>query len=253
MANFMDLPKAVREKIYRLHLVADEQPVDFTTHKVLCGYDGFDNDDHPSTKLYNGESRKMPPLLHVSRQIEREASQIFFGENTFLLDGPTAISVWKRFMWPRHVKYIRRLLVSKPDTWYHDREEVFHHISKLPGLEWLVVVLDEKKILSKVVTNNGLWPSACRALPNDIFDAPYRPRMSLDNLKLGPQVCLQLLRYSRIAGLRSIRGLKHVAFIKSLEAFSSNDPDGVGSFPGGLLETTVRHEMMLPRGTQESE
>ena len=49
MANFMDLPKVVREKIYRLYLVADQQPVTFEAYKQTCGcteaigdYEGID-------------------------------------------------------------------------------------------------------------------------------------------------------------------------------------------------------------------
>ena len=119
MANFMDLPKPVREKIYRLHLVAEKQPVDFEAYIETCGYTEFhdrdDTDDHRLLfpRLYKGEKRKVPPLLHASRKIEKEASLIYFGENTFALSGPEDIRIWRRFAWPRHLRLVSKVLLRR--------------------------------------------------------------------------------------------------------------------------------------------
>lgn len=246
MANFMDLPKAVREKIYRLHLIADEQPVTFGAYKDICGYKTHGDDRTSYTGLPRGEARKIPPLLHASHKIEQEAAPIYFGDNTFAISGPGAMRIWKRFMWPRHVKYIRKLIMLTAAPWWNASNEAMSRLSMLSGLESLIVVIDEETMLRRVDRSTGSRRVSPR---HNILAAPHRPDTRLHNLGLGPQVYLQLLRFDGIDGLRSLRGLKHVQFIKTLEAFGSNDPNDLGSLPGGLLET-AKYEMMQPRHTK---
>jgi hypothetical protein len=73
MANFMDLPEAVYQKIYRMHLIADKQPVIFEAYKQFCGctatigdYEGMHlkalRDKGVDTSK-DGKSRAMPALL----------------------------------------------------------------------------------------------------------------------------------------------------------------------------------------------
>jgi hypothetical protein len=66
MKGFYDLPKPVREKLYRMHLVQDG-PVRFSEFKAICNCSD-DDDDQPSGKT----PRMVPSLLQVSRKIERE-------------------------------------------------------------------------------------------------------------------------------------------------------------------------------------
>jgi hypothetical protein len=65
MKAFGDLPKPVREKIYRMHLVQDD-PVKFSEFKAICNC--TDEDEQSNKKI----PRIMPSLLQVSRRIERE-------------------------------------------------------------------------------------------------------------------------------------------------------------------------------------
>jgi hypothetical protein len=246
MANFMDLPKAVRKKIYRLHLVADEQPVDFEAYKKICGYEFYGDDEHPLTMLNKGETRKMPPLFYASRNIEQEACPILFGENTFILSGPAAMDIWKRFMWRRHVKYIRKLVVRKGQSWWSAGNEAFSCLRTLSGLDSLVAVIDKEAILNLVFAKTGLYEGSPDPTYS-ILKAPHRPKMRPEHLGLGPQVYLQVLHHAGIRGLRTLRGLKHVRFIKSIDALDSDNPECEGGLPAGLLETIVKHEMMQPR------
>ena len=65
MKGFYDLPKTVREKIYRMHLVQDDA-VKFSEFKAICN---CSDDDEKSNKK---TPRIMPSLLRLSRKIELE-------------------------------------------------------------------------------------------------------------------------------------------------------------------------------------
>ena len=65
MKGFCDLPKPVREKIYRMHLVQDD-PIKFSDFQTICN---FSEEDEKATKKI---PQMMPSLLQVSRKIERE-------------------------------------------------------------------------------------------------------------------------------------------------------------------------------------
>lgn len=68
MTTFWDLPKKVREEIYRLHLVQQE-PVDYALFKNLCGYPENDPDTEPFVK-----ERIMPLIFQASRRLEKEGT-----------------------------------------------------------------------------------------------------------------------------------------------------------------------------------
>jgi hypothetical protein len=77
MKGFCDLPKPVREKIYRMHLVQD-RPVKFSDFKAIC------NRSNEPKKFANKAPRIMPCLLQVSRKIEREG---MFADHMAILRG----------------------------------------------------------------------------------------------------------------------------------------------------------------------
>lgn len=244
MANFMDLPEPVRERIYRLHLIADEQPVTFESYKQTCGspatigdYEGMDlktlRDNGVDTSK-DGKSRTMPVLLQVSDAIEREAANIYYGENTFAFTGPGSLYTWKFFVLPRHLKLVRNITLLR---WTRHSgataNDAVRKLSALPQLESLTVAVNERR---------------CFAVPHT---TKWHP-----SLGFGRQIALQANRLEGITGLRSLRGLRNVKFVKAKEAASDEDPADVGTLPGGLLETTIKHEMMLscsfdPKKTKE--
>jgi hypothetical protein len=235
MANFMDLPKAVRQKIYRLHLVADDQPVTFEAYKQFCGstatigdYERMDlktlRDNGVDTSK-DGKSRTMPALLQVNGKIEVEAAEVYYGENAFAFTGPGSLYTWKYFMLPHHLKLLRKVVLLR---WTRHAgaaaNDAFRKLSALRQLESLTVAVNER---------------LCLAAPHT---TKWHP-----SLGFGRQIALQAYRLEGITGLRSLRGLPDVKFVKGNEAAPFEDPADVGIIPGGFLETTIKHEMMLSR------
>lgn len=235
MANFMDLPKAVRQKIYRLHLIADRQPVTFEAYKQFCGSTATIGDhermdlkilrDNGVDTSKDGKSRTMPALLQVNDTIEREAAGIYYGENAFAFRGPGSLYTWKFFVLPRHLQLIRKVVLL---GWTRHSgavaNDAFRKLSALRQLESLTVAVNERR---------------CLAAPHTVKWHP--------SLGFGRQIALQAYRFEGITRLRSLRGLRDVKFIKGNEAAPFEDPADVGTLPGGLLETTIKHEMMLSR------
>ena len=105
MANFWDLPKPVREQIYRPHLVQVEL-VDLNDFDAACR--GNEN----SIWDYSDPLRRVPRLLQVCKKTEREAAGIYFGENTFIWKRPHDVYQWKYKLWPRHLRLIRSLTIG---------------------------------------------------------------------------------------------------------------------------------------------
>jgi len=236
MKTFWNLPKPVREKIYRLALIEEEQPVDFAAYKKTCGYteenaDDMDCDTKKPAKL------KCPDLLQVSRKVEREAAPIYFGENTFCLWSPEALGVWKRFTLLRHIKQIRKVaLWSWSELKGVPADSAFKAFATLPKLESLTLCIVEEEKLKAMLTTHEQRPA-------------HRTLSWHPSIGLGPQVNMQLLRLPGVGGFRSLRGLRGVKFVKDLNV-SSDDPDNLGSMPGGFLETVARKEIMQPRSSQ---
>ena len=227
MANFMDLPKAVREKIYRLHLIADEQPITFEAHIKTCGYPGWvlGGPWSSSPRLNEQEKRKMPPLLHVNRKIEKEASLIYFGENTFALSGPEDIVIWKRFAWPRHLRHISKVVLLR---WTRLKlkgaDDAFANLWKFLKIECLTVVIDEEQKVRGIVEHHPVIRCGGRS-------------------GIGPQIGLQLLHLNGIDGFRGLRNVQKLKFVKSASAFDSDGPEDIGSVLGGVLES-IRGEIV---------
>ena len=90
-------------------------------------------------------------------------------------------------------------------------------------LERLTIVVDEKEILKcllKEFCSTFVWHTS---------------------LKAGPQMYLQMLRAGGMTGLRSLRNLQVIRFLR---------PNGKGSIPGGFLETVARREIMQSSDAQ---
>jgi hypothetical protein len=62
-----------------------------------------------------------------------------------------------------------------------------------------------------------------------------------ESLGLGPQDSLQLLRLNRITGLKSLRGLRDVKFVKDWMS-DSEDPAELGSILGEFMETDQKRD-----------
>lgn len=219
MANFMDLPKAVREKIYRLHLLDEPQPIPLCYYKQACGRSAF------ATAYDKKNPRMMPQLLQVSRKIEREASPIYFGENAFMFIEPEDFYHWKRATWLRHRNQMTKIvLVGWGANSTPAANKAFEQLGKLPKLDSLAVKIDEKKELLSLLR----------------FDPIIRCG---GRLPIGPHINLQILRLPGMQGFRSLKNVRDLRFIKNELVMDSEDPNDFGSLPGGVLES-IRREIL---------
>lgn len=197
MTNFMDLPKPVRKRIYRLYLIADKQPVTLEEHRAA----------RPSR------------LLRGNRAIEQEAAPIYFGENTFGLHGPEELREWKRSMRRHYIEHIARVvLLHWSDRTPIAANNAFKALGELPGLRFLAVVIDEEAELRSVLACDPIIRCAGKS-------------------GIGPQLHRQLLRLPGMMTFSELSNVHTVKFIKSAGAFASESDEDTGSLPGGLLET----------------
>jgi hypothetical protein len=85
----------------------------------------------------------------VSPKADREASPIFFGENTFQLDACYDISKFLFKIYPRHAKLLHKLVLhwdlDRSYVWY---SEEFPKLARFESLSLLTVEVDERKWLS---------------------------------------------------------------------------------------------------------
>lgn len=187
-------------------------------YKTFCGIT-----DNRYGRYKQDVERVMPRLLQVDTRVEREASRIYFQENTFQVtpshDGGEMFK-WRCRLWPRHLNRIRKVVLKAwtPESRFSGDD--IRRLSFLRGLESLVVPIDEHELLMYALRcDSGInWH---------------------DSLELGPQIRLKLLLARGMPQLRSLRNLRHVEFV-----LFSGKP---GSIPGGFLETTIKREIMQPR------
>jgi hypothetical protein len=188
MANFWDLPKPVREQIYRSHLV-QEDPVDLHDFEVLCG--GL------APLWHNSKSRRgKPQLLEVCKRTEREAASIYFGENTFACEFPHETRIWKLRLWPRHLGLVRRIIVNgwtKPENYGGGYNEEFRLLASFKSLKVLTLKVDEQMSLEKKLQHHQTikWHSS---------------------LGCGVQLSLQALHFCGIHGLNHLTSIPLVEF-----------------------------------------
>jgi hypothetical protein len=228
MPTFWDLPRDVRDKIYRFNLV-QEAAIDVDGFKAACS--GL---EAVSRSYYRFSTRGKPYLFHFGTRAEEEAAGIFFGENTFLLDSPHKIDLWKSMIWPRHLKLIRKVRVRGWDaphlhgTGYNDS---FRVLGTLKSLNALTLEIDEQKSLERLLDRHATikWHAS---------------------LGLSPQLHLQALNLIGIQGLLSLRNVRLIDFLPptpaSGSATGSDRHSDRGDIVGGFLDTTLRYEIKRP-------
>lgn len=223
MATFMDLPKDVRERIYRLHLVRDKPITNSEHHKIVKHRKKF-------TWGWRATPEKaMPPLLSVSSKIEKEAAPIYYGENHFDLGDIGPLHQDCKILtitWRRHLKFVRKITCTWAkflDNWggYGMIGENWKRLSKLKGLEELNIRVDEADLLKFMAVGREVRQRGVHVM------SPT------------PQQQLAILRFPGIAGLLSIQQVKNVKFIERVD---ENGKKYGGPIAGGALETHI-----LPR------
>ncbi|KAI7362321.1 hypothetical protein KC354_g7383 [Hortaea werneckii] len=215
MANFNSLPKAIRERIYELHLT-QEEPISLERYRYLV------QDD-----LYTRDGRRMPALLQVSRKIEKEAAPFFYAKNDFEFGFLAGITYFAALSWPRHRHLIRRLTV----TWrWRDfgASECFRSLASMRNLDELFIRVDEEEMLLKMLNKSNFHHTL-------VFD----PRST-------PQENLAMLRHPGLVGLLKLR----VPKVRFIELADDGDMRG-GPIPGGVLETIIAPKVMGSKSTEK--
>lgn len=213
MANFNSLPKAIRERIYELHLTQKES-ITLAQYKEHVGF-------------HRHYTRRMPALLQVSRKIEKEAAPFFYAKNDFEFASLADIHYFAALSWPRHRHLIRRLTV----TWSWralGASECFNRIASMRNLEELYIRVDEEEMLLKMLNKSKFHH-------NLVFD----PRST-------PQENLAMLRHPGLVGLLKLR----VPKVRFIELVDDGDMRG-GPIPGGVLETIITPKVMGSESTEK--
>jgi hypothetical protein len=224
MPTFWDLPRDVRDKIYRFNLV-QEAAVDLDGFRTACGLG----------PIYRYKERGKPFLFHFGTRAEREAACIFFGENTFFLASPSQVHSWKSMIWPRHFKLIRKVRVGGWDLPYFygsGYNESFRVLGTLKSLKSLTLKINERESLEQLLKRHTSikWHKS---------------------LGLSPQLHLQVLNFSGIHGLLSLRDVHQIDFPPTTLSASgsvngSDSPGDRGDIVGGFLDTNLRYSIARP-------
>ncbi|KAI7161611.1 hypothetical protein KC349_g2616 [Hortaea werneckii] len=210
MANFNSLPKAIRERIYELHLTQAE-PISLKKYIQLVGARPYSCRWGP---------RGMPALLKVSRKIDKEAAPFFYAKNDFDFRTLNDTIVFAAISWLRHRHLVRKLTV----TWSHQdiaASECFNRIASMRNLEELYIRVDEREMLLYM-------------LPMSTYHQNFA-----HSRQLTPQQKLQMLRHPGIVGLLKLR-IPKAKFIKLVHGGVTTG----GPIPGGALETVVAPKIM---------
>lgn len=218
MTTFWDLPRSVRERIYRLNLV-QETPLVFDEFMKMCG----NKDTFPLTT--------MPCLMQADRKLELEAVDIFYRENTFQMNVNKSPWRWINLMSRPHIDRIRTIVVTDWDRFVAPADRFFSAIGHFKGLESLSVQFNEQQALRSYLQSTAKH-------------AGMKWHISLGH---GPQLQLQMLHFTGIRGLRSIRGLRHVEFVPRNREAREEIVGDFGPIHDGFLNAIVKKEMMTPR------
>ncbi|KAK5724021.1 hypothetical protein LTR17_013683 [Elasticomyces elasticus] len=212
MPDFNDLPKAVRQKIYALHLTFDK-PVTSSKHNKVVKF-------HHS-KCWGPDKQKyfLPPLLTLSPQIEKEAAPYYYANNHFDMDGSSSFMYYTS---PLHLKMVRKATVLWDRT---GAGYMFKSLNRLKGLKELRIRVDELELLRNEL-NKGKGRRARRSVLVDP----------------SPQQQLAILNAPGMSGLMSVHKVRHVEFIKKLKP--NTGAEYGGPIPGGVLQTQIAPKLM---------
>ncbi|KAK3675885.1 hypothetical protein LTR78_004077 [Recurvomyces mirabilis] len=213
MPTFLDLPKAVRKRIYRLHLLQDD-PITGSDHRRLS-YGGTGHYWYQSV---------FPALLHVNDDIEEEAGPIYFSENVFASTNASSVYQLLLLIAPQYQKLIRKFVI----TWDQNSTGAgydFKNLRKLKCLGELTIRVDEKAMVQKLLRSRRL-----------------HQRFAWEGGDPTAQQCLAILQFPGIAALLRLGPYPKVDFIERNKFGDSADRGG--PIPGGVLETQVAPKLM---------
>lgn len=212
MPDFWDLPRKVRDKIYRMHLVHDE-PITQDAHDKMCR----------DRKALGYRQKQMPIIFRVSARADREAAPIYYGENHFILPSLSPdYLVWRGF--PRHFRLVQKVTCD----WSPYQSAVgnaLEDLAKLRSLRELTIRVDEREMVRR----------ALRRRDN-------RPQYTSNSAECSPQEQLALYQLKGFDRLLSLRGIPHVNFVPRTVG---GEEEG-GPIPGGILLTQIKPKITAP-------
>ena len=215
MAKFWDLPKPVRERIYRLHLV-DHEPITTTKHMSRVGQREID--------WRNPHRNFVPPICSVSLKAEKEAAPIYYGENHFSFSTcASGIFQFTAVTYTRHLRLMRKVTCGWPGE---TAREMFLEIARMKGLQELNISVDEKDMVYTML------------------HARYHRQRSSFSDEPTPQQQLAILRHPGMTGLLSISGVREVRFLQ--RTTPAGHKSG-GPIPNGVLETLIKPKIMASK------
>ncbi|KAK3624207.1 hypothetical protein LTR56_021143 [Elasticomyces elasticus] len=209
MPDFNDLPKAVRETIYGMHLTY-RKPINQAKHKKIVKYKSTYGPDR--IKFF------APPLLAVSAEIEQEAAPFYYTSNVFIIE-----DIWPQlttYTSPKHLKLVTRAIAVWGNTY---ATYTFNAVKRLKGLTELRIQVDELALLKKEL-GKGQSRKNKRSVPDDP----------------SPQQQLVMLQAPGMAALTALPKIRLVEFVKKVQGKISYG----GPIPGGVLETQIAPKLM---------
>lgn len=209
MANFFDLPRPIREKVYRLHLVKAD-PITRDQHDEIANYSPI------------SYGKAMPALIAVSKKVEREAAAIYYGENHFDFGLVRSTICFCYRTYTRFLRMVRKATC----TWEGDLAgEGFQAIARMKNLQELYIRVDEASMVRQMVNSRT----------NSRYTIGWHER------EPSPQEQLSIVRYPGYSSLSKISGVPHVEFITTLD-YKKEEVGGCIS--GGFLETQLLPKLM---------
>lgn len=211
MGDFWDLPRPLRERIYRLHLVQDD-PIDLTQLQAACG--------RLVWSFRNGTARRgMPQVMQLAKTVELDTANIYFRETTFVLRKPNEAWSWNIGIWQRHLKLIRKVIIDWPEAREYGQgyNEGSRDVQSFKGLENLVLKVDEQTAPEKRLSRHSAikWHRS---------------------LGCSPQLQLQSLYFDGIQGLRTLTGIPCIEFPPLTNDGCKRHGDS-GAIEGVVLDT----------------
>lgn len=223
MPDFWDLPKNCRDIIYRQHLVYDK-PITIDMHRKIIGSTG---------STYSDYQKRKPPIFHVSKKAEREATPFYYEMNVFDV-GNLRPADFSRVTFPRHWNRVRKVVAQwiASESWrgttswgqYGAARTAFIALGRMKKLQDLSIQLDESKMVERM------------HVTREVRQRPWRQDVKIN---LTTQQSLAILRFPGIAGLLTLTKVKNINFVKLVD---DKGVESGGMIPGGGLEQHV-----LPR------
>lgn len=93
----MDLPGEIRNRIYRLHLLVDE-PIELLARTSRTNSKGADKAERQARERFTKIRTSRLKFLRLSKTVNKEASDIFYGENEFRFTGQNGWTWLRGFM-----------------------------------------------------------------------------------------------------------------------------------------------------------